>query len=178
MNADDVSVPVSSCNGNFRDEFNNTAYNNSDGILTWASDWLEINESDGATRGDERVDSDEPTMSNQLRVQDNDGGGEGVMRSADLTGASSASLTFDYRRENLGTTADYVSVQFASAATGGVWVEIDKLQGIATDGSYTSINYDITPYIASDTTLRLITSPDMARKAGVWFDNVDIQCSP
>ena len=176
-----VVTPPSDCDGNFRDEFNDVSYSNNNGSLTWASDWLQINESgetDPPTEGDEVVDSDDPTMSNQLRVQDNDGDGEGVMRTADLTGASTATLSFDYRREALDSTTDYVSVQIASMATGGVWVEIDRFEGAATDSSYTSINYDITSYIASDTTLRFISSATLGFKDAVWFDNVEIQCSP
>ena len=184
VNADLIPPIVGGgCNGAFRDEFNIQSYGNNDGTLTWTGDWQEINESDGPARGDEVIQSDPltsvPQPSNQIRVRDNDGGGEGVMRSADLTGAGSATLSFDYRRENLSSTSHYVSIQIASAATGGFWVEIGKLQGpTPNDAGYIPASYDITAYAANDTTLRIISASTMGNFAGVWFDNIEIQCSP
>ena len=49
----------------------------------WSTDWLEIGESDGASSGEVGVFSD--SSDNRLRVRDNDNGGEGVQREADLS---------------------------------------------------------------------------------------------
>jgi MSHA biogenesis protein MshQ len=156
----------------FRDEFNSIAYTGSDGTGTWSTNWLEINESDGASSGDEQVVSDDG--SNRLRVQDNDGGGEGVQREADLSDAVSATLSFDYRRDGLDDSGDYVRVD-VSANGGSSWTELDRFEGPATDGSYTSVNYDITSYIASNTRIRFRSSSGLGGFSDrVYFDNVEI----
>ena len=65
------------------DEATVVSFGNDDGSLPWAGDWLEINESDGANGGDERLVNVDG--SRRLRVQDNDGDGEGVQREVDLS---------------------------------------------------------------------------------------------
>ena len=64
--------------GTYRDDFNSSSYSGNNGTLVWIGDWIEINESDGPSRGDEVVLVDPlaepcpPTY--QLRIRDNDGG--------------------------------------------------------------------------------------------------------
>ncbi|MCH7937670.1 MAG: NAD-dependent epimerase/dehydratase family protein, partial [Proteobacteria bacterium] len=83
-----------------RDEFNLVAYNGNDGTQNWTSAWQESGESDGPTSGKLQVVSDSHCATgNCLRVG---GGGSGpptaVSREVDLSGATSATLTFSYRR--------------------------------------------------------------------------------
>lgn len=73
------------CIGTFLDQFNTVSFANNDGSLNWSGDWLEINESDGANKSDVRVRDDNGPY--QLWLRDNDGGGEGVEKEADLSGA-------------------------------------------------------------------------------------------
>ncbi len=164
------------CNGTFRDEFNTVSYSNNDGTLVWAGDWKEINESDGAGAGDERVRND--NGSSRLRVQDNDGGGEGVEREADLSGAAAATLSFRYRRSGLDNANDYVKVEISANGAAGPWTEIARFQGKATDYAYRAFSQDISGYISSKTRIRLLTSPKMGGRDAVMFDDVQIQCSP
>lgn len=174
--------PPDSCDGIFRDEFNNPVYSGNDGTLKWAGDWEEINESDGPTSGDERVFEDlyeEPAMPTyQLFVRDNDGKGEGVMRALDLTGAASAVLSFEYKPAGLDNSNDYASVQMSTKGTGGPWTEIVRFAGKASETAYQSYKSDISAYISSDAVLRIITSSDMGPSDYVFFDNIQIQCKP
>ena len=163
------------CNGTFRDEFNARSYSGNDGSLSWTTDWLEVNESNGPTAGDEQVLDDESAY--QLRIRDNNGGGEGVERTADLSGATSATLRFDYRREGLDNVDDYVTVE-VSTNGGGSWTELDRFRGPGTDGSYQSVTYDISTHVAADTVVRFLSSPSLGSSDEVYFDNVEIQCSP
>jgi len=164
------------CNGTFRDEFNAVSYGNNDGTLSWSGDWVEINESNGPTEGDEQVlDIDGPY---QLRVRDNDGGGEGVEREVDLTGAESATLSFIYRRKDLDDSNDYVRLEISSNGSAGPWTEIARFQGAASDSGYQPFSQDISAYISANTRIRLLSSPDMGGKDVVFFDNIQIQCSP
>jgi hypothetical protein len=167
--------------GAYRDEFNASSYSGNDGTLTWTGDWIEINESDGPTRGDEVVVTDplaSPSPpSNQLRVRDNDGGGEGVMREADLSDAVTAALSLQYRRENLGDAGDYVAVEVSTNGTFGPWTEIARFAGPDNDTAYQPFSQDISAYIDYDFAIRFISSPDLYMKAGVWFDDVEILIS-
>lgn len=168
--------------GTFRDEFNATEYSGNDGTLSWAGDWREINESDGPRRGDEQVVPDPlaspPPPSNQLRVRNNDGGGEGVLREADLTGALSATLSLLYRRAALDDADDYVAVEVSTDGAAGPWTEIVRFQGPANESAYQPFSQDISAYVSGNFAIRFISSPDLGNRDDVWFDEVEIKCGP
>ncbi|NIO41760.1 MAG: hypothetical protein GTO41_17245, partial [Burkholderiales bacterium] len=93
--------------------FGSGGYAGSTGSQSWATSWLEINESDGPTWGDEQVVLSDATGSLALRVRDNDGGGEGVQRELDLSPYTNATLTFVYVRSGLDTSEDYVALELS-----------------------------------------------------------------
>ena len=169
--------PSGSCDGTYRDEFNAVSFAGSDGTLTWTGDWQEVGETDGANRKDVRVVND---ISNyQLQLQDNDNGGEGVSREANLYGASSAKLSFDYRRSGLDNSNDYVTVEISPTGTAGPWTERGRFAGSATDGSYIPWSYTLAAdEITANTAVRLLTSSNMGGSDRVYFDNIEIVCSP
>lgn len=167
--------------GNYRDDFNTLSYSGSNGTLTWTGDWQEINESDGPLRGDEVVTEDPLASprppSCQLRVRDNDGGGEGVMRQANLDGAVTATLSLLYRRAGLDDASDYVAVEVSPSGIFGPWTEIARFAGPADESAYQPFTQDISAYIDSDFAIRFISSPTLDGREDVWFDEVDIQLS-
>ena len=164
------------CNGNFRDEFNATSFSGNDGTLQWVGNWLEVGESDGATSGDIRVMIDESNY--QLRTRDNQNGGEGVEREADLVGAASATLTYTYRRDLSGAD-DYTSVEVSANGAGGPWTELARYQGPGNDASYQAASHNINAYISATTRIRFKTSPAMhGINDIVWFDDIQISCAP
>ncbi len=176
VNADNVpSAKTSSCNGTFRDEFNTLSYANNDGSLKWSGNWQEINESNGPSSGDEQITDDNGPY--QLRLRDNDKGGEGVEREADLSGATTAILSFIYRRSGLDKSSDYVSLQLSVSGSAGPWTEITRFEGPATDSNYLDFTKDISAFISANTRVRLITSSSMGKSDKVYFDNIQIQCS-
>ena len=153
------------------DNFDSTSYAGNNGTQNWVTDWIEVNESDGATNGDIQVVWN--SGSYRLQIKDNDGGGEGVYREASLTGATAATLSFVYRRSGLDNANDYVKVEVSG--DGGVsWTELDRFTGPGTDISYQTISYDITTYIASNTQIRFLSSPSLGRNDRVFFDNIQI----
>ncbi|MEZ5542662.1 MAG: DNRLRE domain-containing protein [Pseudomonadota bacterium] len=170
------------CNGTFRDEFNAQVYSGSDGTLTWASDWIEVNEADGPTLNDERVFADlyesPPMPTYQLHVRDNDGGGEGVMRALDLSGAATATLSFDYKPAGLDDSGDYASIQMSTAGASGPWTEVARIAGPANETAYQPYSVDISAYNSANAVLRILTSPNMGSSDYVFFDNIQIQCAP
>ena len=122
---------LTSCTDNLSDEFNAASFSGDDGSISWAGSWIEVGESDGATSGDIRVTTDQSAY--QLRVRDNDNGGEGVQRVADLSGFSGAALSLDYRRQGLDNSNDYVALYISTTGTSGPWTELDRYAGAATD---------------------------------------------
>ena len=169
----DWATSVALCAGTLRDEFKARNYTGNDGTLAWATAWQEVNEADGALAGDEVVATDQSNY--QLRVQNSTGGGEGVMRQANLSAYTSATLSFDYRRSGLDLASDYVAVQVSK--NGGAWVEVGRLAGPATDFLYLSASYNISAYIGANTRIRFISSPTLGATDAVWFDNVQIAVS-
>ena len=164
------------CDGSYLDQFNAISYSNNDGDLNWNTDWIEINESDGPDAGDELITDDNGLY--QLRLRDNDGGGEGVEREARLTGASSALLSLLYRRSSLDNQDDYVALEISSNGAAGPWTELTRFAGPATDSGYQLYMADISAYISSNTRIRLLTSGSLGSQDKVYFDDIAIQCSP
>lgn len=151
----------------FRDEFSGTSYSGDDGTQVWSTPWLEINEFDGPGLGDEQVRG-------ILRVRNNDGGGEGVLREADLSAYTSAELRFEVWRQSLENSGDYVRVDVSDDG-GSTWTELDRFQGPANDSSFQLMSYDLTPWLSSDTRIRFLSSPDLSDLDAVFFDNVEIE---
>ena len=168
------STPLTGCDGTFRDEFNRRQYDQSDGTLPWATNWEETGESTNPTGGDIRIDND--TSDYQLMLRDD---GQTVWREADLSEASSATLSFEYRRENLQNGGDYVAVE-VSYNGGSNWTELDRFAGNADDATYTSTSYPLDSAQLSATTRIRFKTPGNGMKDDnqVWFDNIQIQCTP
>jgi hypothetical protein len=98
-----------------------------------------------------------------------------VMRQADLSAYTSATLSFIYRRSFLDDPNDYVAVQVSK--NGAAWVEVGRLAGGAfgaNDAGYQPASYDISAYIGANTRIRFISSTTLGPADAVWFDNVQI----
>ena len=166
-----VWLPLAGHAATVRDNFDAASYAGNNGTANWTTNWFEINEADGPTNGDEQIVAD--GGSNRLRVKDNNGGGEGVEREADLSGNAFAILSFDYRRNGLDNTNDYVTIE-VSGDGGASWTELDRFAGPGTDGAYRSVLYDISAYISGNTRIRFLSSANLGNNDIVYFDNVEI----
>ena len=156
------------------DDFEIDDYTGSTGNLVWTGPWNEVNESDGPSSGDEQIRDWGGSLA--LRVRDNDGGGEGVEREVDLSGHTSATLSFDYWRDRLDNANDYVIVMI-SRNGGSLWNKLAVIEGPGTDSSWNSVSYDISAYIASNTMIGFVSSPTMGGSDSVFFDNIAITAS-
>ncbi len=165
-----------SCFGSFADDFETGDYTGSTGSLAWSTDWQEINEDGDPHHDDERVRNQ---AGNQVvQVRDNDGGGEGIEREADLSASLSATLSFQYWRKKLDNASDYVTVEVSDDG-GSSWSVLDTIAGPGTDGNWSpqSASHDISGFIAPDTRIRFLTSPGMGHQDAVYFDDVEIAVS-
>jgi len=159
------------CTDSVADDFETGDYAGSTGTLPWLGPWQEINEDGNHSNGDERVQNESGDKS--VRVRDNDGGGEGIERQADLSTYSGGTLSLEYRRQNLDDADDYVTIDVWNTGTSS-WDELDRIAGGGTDAAYQSISHDITAYLGTNTRIRFLTSPNMGGTDNVFFDNVEI----
>ena len=102
-------VKVSSVTDTVRDEFNSTSFSNNDGTATWKTDWIETGENNGPSSGDVTVESDECPHGGKCIELDADDDNDSVERSVDLSGASSATLTYEHNWDGYGRVVQEVS---------------------------------------------------------------------
>ena len=150
-----------------RDEFNALLYSNNDGTQSWTGDWLEIAEptGPGSTNGPVQVSpnvANTPTP-NSLRIggtqPSNPDPGFGALREADLSAATSATLTFDYQRGTYGSpvvTAGTMTLDISDDG-GTTWTTLKTYNFDGTDISQTSESIDISAYTAANTQVRFLT---------------------
>ena len=167
-----AATESTSCNGSYRDEFNVIGYSGSDGTLVWTTDWLETGDSGDAASGDIQVM--ENLGDTRLMIKNK---GRYVEREVDLSGAGTATLTFDYRRSRLDDYADLVTLK-VSGDGGGSWNTLVEFRGPDNDAAYVTTSYDISSFIASNTRIRFSSSNYLGKQDDVFFDNVQITCTP
>jgi hypothetical protein len=141
----------------FKDTFTVHQYNNNDGDTAWSGPWIEDDVADGNTQspanGNVIIGSND-----KLWFDDNpDTGTEpSARRTADLSGKTSAVLSFDYQT-HAGVDADDAVVAEVSANGGASYTVLETFTGIV--GAVTgSRSYDISAYISSQTTIRFRVS--------------------
>lgn len=169
------------------DTFPSIAYNGSDGTLPWASDWQEFGENNGPTKGRVRVRPNRTTAGvtncvatnclriggNQVEIQN-----KGVVRQIDLSGATSATLSFTYRRQrpgsNLTTGLGLVRAEVSSDG-GATWETLASYPFTTTnDPSRTTDSFDITSAASANTRIRFIgDATDDRPYDSVGFFHVD-----
>ena len=143
------------------DQFSAVAYNNNDGSVSWSTDWIESGDSGGATSGGFRVES------GQLRV-DQDTDGSNIYRQINLSGATSAQLTFTANNQAASAERYFIQV---SGNGGSSWTTL-KTYNSSNQGSV-SESFDISAYVATNTRIRVVV--DNGDGSGfITLDNVQI----
>ena len=136
-----------------RDNFETRIWSNNDGSDNWVGDWIEVDGDStppSPTNGNARI-----TNGGELRLDDrpNTGGDPGVTRQANLAGATSATLSFQWRTSNNIEASDSVVVE-VSANGGSSWTTLRNFTGLNGGESGTD-SYDITSYATASTQVRL-----------------------
>ncbi|MDC9825127.1 peroxidase family protein [Devosia sp. ZB163] len=128
--------------GTFADDFsstsNNNRYNDSDGTLTWASNWSESGDDNSST-----------SANGQIRVTDgvlqfDSGDGASIQRTFNLTGATAVNLRYSIAEQNLDlNTDDAINVWFSRDGTEANYVLIDTINSATNTASR---NIDLSGY--------------------------------
>lgn len=151
-----------------RDEFNSVSYSGNNGTQNWSNSWQEAGEADGPSSGFLQVISD-----GTMRIGDRNGKNQlirSLTREADLSGATTATLTYDYVVGNIGSDG-YVSIQVSG--NGGLnW---DTLAVYLYDDVSGSESFDITSHVSSNTQIRFAVGSERKIKMYLYVDNVQIE---
>jgi hypothetical protein len=179
---DYVQLDVDSADGGpgtcaVADNFTNSAYNQNDGSVDWSGDWLEFGEADGPSAGIARIRNDNCSSGNCLRLGVPNGNSAqtysniGVSREVNLNGASTATLTFNYRTGYNGGTP---LVRLWISNDGGItWFVIQSYSFTSTNFTPISQSVDLTPYIASNTQIRF-SAEGAGAVSGFYVDDLQI----
>jgi len=161
----------------YRDEFNNNNYNLDDGPLSWSGNWQEAGENDGPGAGLLQVITSancESTFCARIGGHQVNITGRDLSREADLSGFTSAILSFSYRRALTGGGNGGSVILQVSANGGGSWTSLQSYPLTASDVSQVPQSFDITPYISANTQIRFLGA-GAAIECNFHIDNVWIQ---
>ncbi|MDI1254455.1 MAG: Ig-like domain-containing protein, partial [Flavobacterium sp.] len=144
-----------------RDQFGAVAYNNNNGTANWASNWTETGEATNAGAGNITV------TGGALRISG--ASVRSIQRSANLSAAVSATLTYDITKTGGTAATDILNVQ--AAPDGATWTTIGTI-GPANSVGTGSIVLTSTYWTANMAIRFLIPN---ATNTGVYtFDNIQI----
>lgn len=153
------------------DRFDERAYTNSNGTVPWLAAWAEGGEADGVAAGSVRVLADVLSNSVEAYVLELANANRTATRAADLSGQSTAVLSFRYLRDALDDANDAVSV-FISTNNWTSSNLVVRLQGAGTDTAYISTNFNVSAYISTNTAVRFLSSATLGAADFVRFDDV------
>jgi hypothetical protein len=159
-----------------RDNFGSRSYSNNNGTQNWSSNWIESNDENSSTGGRIRISG------SRLRFEDITRNSHQIKRSADISGATSATLSFDWESVGLdrqnNNRKEQLDVQI-SISTNGSFTTIGTLDGNQSD----SFSADISAYISNETTIRFFNTStwqygDWESGEYVYIDNIQISYVP
>ncbi|WP_052003231.1 peroxidase family protein [Microvirga sp. BSC39] len=160
----------------YRDDFDDRSWGNSDGATAWGPDWVESNDSGGLTTG--QIQLDAPTgflnlfSTNQLQfVGSNTAGvadGAEITRSVNLSTAGSVTISFDADPDDLDAGEN---VQFLFAADGINFVSLATIGG---DGGSQRYTFTLTGPFSADAKIKF-AGTSMNAGEGVSIDNLVVR---
>tara|TARA_R110001583_G_scaffold58812_1_gene175107 strand:- start:3987 stop:6374 length:2388 start_codon:yes stop_codon:yes gene_type:complete len=158
------------------DDFSSSSYSINKGTANWSSNWIESNDDASPTSGRIRISG------SRLRFEDITRNSHQIKRSADLSGATSATLSFDWETVGLdrqnNNRKEQLDVQISVSAT-GTFTTIGTLDEDQSD----SFSADISAYISNGTTIRFINTStwnngDWEAGEYAYIDNFQISYVP
>ena len=165
--------PAIGTTNNVRDQFDSRAYNLNNGSVNWSIDWCEEGDGAGcgsATAGDIQVT--DTTGSDELRFDGADTN-DAIYRQADLTGATSATLSFLWAESSSGGDDDIV-IEARNGTSGG-WTNLATYDGNTSNGTKSIILPS--GVIGSQTQIRFRALNQHEDSDEFDFDDVDITFS-
>lgn len=167
--------------GTLADNFNSSAFNNSNGTISWGTSWAETGDNsntNSASQGQIRIDNPNTTNAMTFRDDDNDSGNgtARIQRAMNLANAVSATISFDYVESGF-DAGETVTVLFAADGTNFNQTIITIDQNSNT-GSVSSVA--LTGPFASNSAIRFVVAGTNNNSSGadrVSIDNLVISAS-
>ena len=156
-----------------------SAANNSTGTTAWATSWTELD--DGANTlqtGQIQIDGGGGNGTNQLRFVNGDGGS--ITRGVNLSGASSATLSFAFDKNGI-DVGEFVQVQFAADGvnfvnvTGGLITNTNNTN--ANGNAAGTLSLQLTGALGANSAIRFLGSAISTAGEDIRIDNVAIAYS-
>lgn len=172
----------------WRDEFTTAgSYAGSNGTQSFSTNWIESNETGinsaaGAGSGLLSVTGGVLRITNVGDIFPYTGRQPGIERELNLSGYTSATMSFSFSVPSINEKDDIVIVE-ASADGGATWTVIDDITGGIHGVAHSSTrNYDITDFIASNTRIRfrvgyLLAGGSVATSERIEIDNFEIRAT-
>ena len=166
--------PTGTLTTNITDDLESELYTGgspTSGAPAWVGNWLEIGEADGAAAGDVHILLD--GVSESLQVQ---GSSNGLQRALDLSGRTSATISFESRRKDLTAAADYVTIDVSN--DGMAWFEIGRIEGVdgvtTTDTTYQTQSPITIPlaYLTNTARIRFFSSATLGAAEIIYVDDI------
>ena len=145
----------------------------------WTTNWTETGD-DGAANGGDITHRTDYAFNQYIELIDSDDASSSIARTLDLTGMTSATLTFDYQRVQLESADDRVIVEVSS--DGVNFTQIGVIGGGAfDDATFQTASFDISAYASATTTIRFTATDGLDYGGGdfdwVRIDNVNVAYS-
>ncbi len=169
-------------NFNVSDEFTARSFTGNSGSQNWSNSWLEVGESDGVAQGKIRVVNNGQCASGRcLRIGGNGNGTYAMVRSVDLSGASQATFSYNWRRhytsngmEDDGYWSDRPLKVQISGNNGGSWTTIHEIES-GLDTLQRTESIDISNFASPNTQIRFTTDSAWWFSGYAYFDNIKIE---
>ena len=157
--------------GNYLETFNTQSYTGTDsgGTTPWTASWTETGDDGSAAlaNGQIRITGSELVFDQGVGAGANDGAS--IQRVVNLTGATTATLSFDYDENGFDAGVETVLVQFAADG-----VNFTTVQTINNSSNEGSSNIALTGSFGANSTVRFVVSGVSASDENVQIDNVNI----
>lgn len=158
----------------FYDEISSSrVYDDNNGTVNWKTDWTENGDDDSSTAGYIQVEEDPVKGGYAIKVTNTDGHTRSIKRSADTSSYTGARLTLRHRRNN-DTNVD-TRVYIDISPDGSTWTQLSYIDIDESDADYRELEYDISDYLGTDTTVRFRAEGTAHIDDQIYFDNVKIE---
>lgn len=136
----------------YRDEFNTQSFSGNDGTADWSTHWKEFGESDGPAAGGVIWVWSSKCSGYCLKIGgvDVDLNDKGVWREANLAGAESATLSFKFSHELLGSKGGKVYLRI-SPNGGANWTTLETYALNKEEKGFVSRSFDIDDFATGNT---------------------------
>lgn len=166
---DEKETETQTNKGDVKDLFRTISFKGNDGSDDWTGDWKEIGESNSAENGRIQIrESNKCADDNCLKVNSSTNG-RGISRSLDLSNTEGATLTFDYRRDDLENSNVHLE---ASNNGGASWARLYTFRR-GDDRSQQQKSIDLSSFQDNETKIRFMV--DGSGRGGIYIDNIAVK---